>query len=247
MVPMTRAGRLISLAGALLAAALAAAPAQAQDANDPFEPVNRVIFDVNEVFDVNILRPAAVFYRDNFPQPVRTGVTNFLQNLRSPLTFANQVLQGDAHGAGVALARFMLNTTVGLAGFVDIAGQNGMPYEYESLDQTLAVWGLPEGPYLVLPLFGGSSVRDATGFGVEFFYDPVSLYLDNVHLYELALVRGMISGVDTRAIYIDALDDMKRNSLDYYAAMRSLYRQRRDNWIRDGAPAPNQPTFDDFE
>lgn len=244
---MKRAGRLIFLAGALLAASLVALPAQAQDANDPLEPINRVIFDANEVFDVNILRPAALFYRDNLPSPVRNGVTNFLQNLRSPLTFANQLLQGDVHGAGVALARFLLNTTVGIGGFIDVAGRNGMPYEYESLDQTLAVWGLPEGPYLVLPLFGGSSIRDAAGFGVEFFYDPASLYLDNVHMYELALVRGMVAGVDTRAIYIDILDDMKRNSLDYYAAMRSLYRQRRDNWIRDGAPAPSQPTFDDFE
>jgi phospholipid-binding lipoprotein MlaA len=241
--------RPLAAAAAVLLALCVPALARAStagDANDPLEPVNRAIFEVNELFDRVLLRPAAVFYRNNIPEPVRNGVTNVLHNLRSPLTFANEVLQGDVHGAGVAVARFALNSTVGIGGILDVAAENGMPYQYESLDQTLAVWGVPEGPYLVLPVFGSSSLRDAGGFGVEFFYDPFNLWLDHNDLNEVVLARGGITGIDQRATYLEALDDMKRNSFDYYAAMRSLYRQRRDNWIRDGAPPPDQPTFDDI-
>ena len=233
--------------GAPVAAAVAPSPG----VNDPLEPLNRGIFWVNEALDVVLIRPAAEVYRTVLPAPLRTGIRNVLQNLRSPLTIANQALQGDWQGVEVATGRFLLNTTVGLGGLFDVAGRLGMPYQYESFDQTLAVWGVPEGPYLVLPLFGPSSFRDAAGFGAEFLADPVGLYVDGKPWEtEFTYSRAGASGLDTRAGYIEVIDDLRRNSVDYYAAMRSLYRQRREGWIRDGAPpAENQfpeiPDYDD--
>ncbi|OYQ33684.1 ABC transporter [Niveispirillum lacus] len=225
---------------------MAAGPAE--DMNDPLEPVNRAIFWVNEGLDVVLIRPAAKVYRTVLPNPVQKGVRNVLRNLRSPLDLTNQLLQGDWQGAGDVLRRFTINSTIGLGGLMDVAADHGMPYEYESLDQTLAVWGIPEGPYLVLPLLGPSSVRDATGFAGEFFADPVSNYASNTNQDWITLSRGTLTALDTRAEYIEALDDVKRNSFDYYASMRSLYRQRRDGWIRDGKPDVEQmPDIPDYE
>ncbi|MBP7336839.1 VacJ family lipoprotein [Niveispirillum sp.] len=225
---------------------VAAGPAE--DVNDPFEPVNRAVFWVNEGLDVVLIRPAAKVYRTVLPTPVQKGVRNVLRNLRSPLDLTNQLLQGDWHGAGDVLRRFTINTTIGLGGLIDVAADHGMPYEYESLDQTLAVWGLPEGPYLVLPLVGSSSVRDAAGFAGEYFADPVSNYASNTDRDWITYTRATLTVLDTRAEYIEALDDVKRNSFDYYASMRSLYRQRRDGWIRDGKPNVEQmPDIPDYQ
>lgn len=221
---------------------------QSEDVNDPLEPVNRAIFWVNEGLDVVLIRPAAKVYRTVLPTPAQKGVRNALRNLRSPLDLTNQLLQGDWDGAGNVLKRFLINSTVGLAGLIDVAGDNGIPYEYESLDQTLAIWGIPEGPYLVLPLLGPSSLRDATGTAGEFLADPVSNYASNTDREWVNYTRAGLSALDTRAEYIEALDDVKRNSFDYYASMRSLYRQRRDGWIRDGKPAVEQmPDIPDYE
>ncbi|WP_225889761.1 MlaA family lipoprotein [Indioceanicola profundi] len=235
---------------ALLIGLGSAGPALAQDnVNDPLEPVNRAVFWFNEALDVVLIRPAAEIYRAVVPDPAQRGVRNVLQNLRSPLDLTNQLLQGDWKGAGTVTKRFLINTTVGIGGIFDVAGQNGLTYEYESFDQTLAVWGVPEGPYLVLPLIGSSSLRDAAGFGVEFLADPVSNYAANTDQDWITYTRAGLTVVDTRAGYIEAIDDLKRNSFDYYAAMRSLYRQRRDGWIRDGAPAqdafPDIPDYDE--
>ncbi|WP_240002294.1 VacJ family lipoprotein [Oleisolibacter albus] len=224
------------------------APTEADNTNDPLEPINRGVFWFNELLDVVLLRPAAEIYREVVPDPAQTGVRNALRNLRSPLDLANQTLQGDWDGAGNVLKRFALNTTVGIGGLIDVAAQQGIPYEYESFDQTLAVWGVPEGPYLVLPLIGASSVRDAVGFGAEYLGDPVSLYASNNDLEWANYTRAGLTVLDTRAGYIDVIDDLRRNSFDYYAAMRSLYRQRRDGWIRDGAPdASRLPDIPDYE
>lgn len=219
------------------------------DPNDPLEGFNRDMFSVNEALDEYALRPAAKAYRWALPDFAQTGIRNVLWNLRSPVTLANKLLQADFEGAGVAVGRFLINSTVGLGGLIDVAGDHGLPYEYESLDQTFAVWGIPEGFYLVVPLLGPSTLRDAAGFGLEAWADPVSRYLDNTHADWAMYTRGAVTVVDTRAQYLDALDDLKRNSVDYYAAMRSLYRQRQNNLIRNGKPDPAQypeiPDYDD--
>lgn len=227
-------------------AQVAAGPAE--DVNDPLEPINRGIFWFNEGVDIVLIKPAAKVYRTVLPTPAQKGVRNVLRNLRSPLDLTNQLLQGDWHGAGNVFRRFVINTTVGLGGLIDVAADKGMPYEYESLDQTLAVWGVPEGPYLVLPLLGSSSLRDATGLAGEFLADPVSNYASNTDRDWFNYTRAGLTALDTRAEYIEAIDDIKRNSFDYYASMRSLYRQRRDGWIRDGKPDVEQmPEIPDYE
>lgn len=244
-VPLVRT---VALVLAVAMAGLVAPARAADDPNDPLEPVNRAIFWVNEGLDVAVIRPAAEVYRAVLPTPAQTGVRNVLQNLRSPLDLVNQLLQGDWDGAGTVTKRFLINTTLGIGGLIDVAGANGLPYEYESFDQTLAVWGVPEGPYLVLPLLGPSSMRDAVGFGAEMLADPVGNYASNTDRDWITYSRATATALDTRATYLDVLDDVKRNSFDYYASMRSLYRQRRDGWIRDGAPAPADlvdiPDFD---
>jgi phospholipid-binding lipoprotein MlaA len=215
--------------------------------NDPLEGVNRAIFWFNDGVDTVVIRPLAVVYKAILPTPAQNGVRNFMRNLRSPLDLANQLLQGDVDGAGTVLGRFLLNSTVGLGGLIDVAADNGLEYEYESLDQTLAVWGVPEGPYLVLPLTGPSSVRDAVGFVGESYADPVTNWARNTDRNWIIYTRIGLVGLSTRADLLEPLDDLKRNSLDYYAAMRALYRQRRDGLIRDGAPDPSQlPAIPDY-
>lgn len=214
--------------------------AHRDDANDPLEPINRGVFWFNEILDKVIIRPVAEVYRTVLPDPVRTGVRNVLQNIRSPLDLTNQLLQGDLEGAGNVVKRFAINTTVGLGGLIDVAGQNGIPYQYESFEQTLATWGIPEGPYLVLPVVGSSSLRDGPALFLEAWVDPVTRYAGNNDAEWFTYGRAGLIIADTRAEYIQVIDDLRANSFDYYAAFRSLYRQRRDGWIRDGAPDPNQ-------
>lgn len=221
---------------------------EADEANDPLEPINRGVFWFNELLDVVVIRPAAEVYRAVLPTPVRTGVRNVLRNVRAPLDLTNQVLQGDWDGAGDVLARFTINTTVGLGGLIDVAARNGIPYEYESFEQTLAVWGVPEGPYLVLPIVGASSLRDGPALFLEAWADPVSRFAANNEAEWFTYSRVGLTVADTRSEYIEVIDDLRANSFDYYAAFRSLYRQRRDGWIRDGAPDPSQfPDIPDAE
>ncbi|MFM2041771.1 MAG: hypothetical protein RLY86_347 [Pseudomonadota bacterium] len=225
-----------------------AAPVTMSDANDPLEPVNRAIFWFNEALDVVLIKPAAQVYKAVLPDAAERGVTNVLQNLREPLNFANQGLQGDWEGAGNALKRFGINSTLGIAGIIDVAEDMGVPYEYESLEQTLAVWGVPEGPYLVLPLIGSSSLRDGPALLGETLADPVRITATEADAQWFNYTRTGLIIVDTRATYLQVIEDLRRNSVDYYAAMRSLYRQRRDGWIRDGAPDPNAfPDIPDYE
>lgn len=220
-----------------------------KEANDPLEGFNRAIFGFNEGTDILLFRPAAEIYRTVLPNPIRNGIRNFLRNLRSPLDIANNLLQGDLNGAEVATKRFLINTTAGVGGVMDIAADNGLPYRSEDLGQTLAVWGVPEGPFLVLPLLGPSNFRDAAGVAGEAYGDPLNLWATNTDRDEIPVVRGIVGGIDTRAGLIEPIDDMRRNSLDYYASLRSLYRQNRISEINNGqVPAGSEayPEFPEF-
>jgi phospholipid-binding lipoprotein MlaA len=152
--------------------------AEFEAANDPIEPFNRGVFEVNLALDRAVLKPVATHYRDWVPQGVRDRVHDFVLNLNAPFVFANDVLQGEPDRAAQTLDRFIINSTAGLLGLVDVVGRTGGPrYHTEDFGQTLAVWGAGEGPYLMLPVFGPSNPRDAVGKGVEMVADPTDIAL----------------------------------------------------------------------
>lgn len=215
---------------------------------DPLEDVNRAVFSVNDAVDQAIAAPVARGYRAVTPKLARDGVRNFLRNLRTPVNLANQVLQGDIEGAAADISRFAINTTIGVAGLFDVAADTGLKYEYEDFGQTLAVWGVGHGPYLVLPLIGPSSFRDATGLLADTLADPVRLYLYNTDKEGWYYARVGATALDRREELLDALDDLRKNSFDYYAAMRSAYMQKREALVHDDDPdvvaAPGIPDYD---
>ena len=209
--------------------------AEEEDFNDPLEDTNRAIFDFNQMVDRNVLVPVAKAYRTVLPEVIRDSLRDFLHNLRAPLIFANDALQGDFVLAGQTFARFTLNSTLGVGGLIDVAGRWGqLPYHEQDLGVTFGVWGVPEGPYLVVPVLGPSNPRDLSGQVAEGFGDPFNYIVTGnpYTLYWIPFVRGGVSGVDQRSRYIETLNDIERTSLDYYATIRSLYRQRRAALIR---------------
>ena len=204
--------------------------------NDPLEPVNRVIFDFNEFLQDVLLRPIAKFYNENVNVTVRQGISNFLENLSSPVVIANDLLQGEFERAMRTLSRTIINTTIGIGGLADAAGELGIEGHDEDFGQTLGVYGVGEGFYLVLPVFGPSSPRDAIGkLVIDNYFDPLGLWLDNTDqtkvIYSLTAARG----IDEYAGIFDELNQVKKTSVDYYAAVRSLYRQKRKTEIRNGS------------
>ena len=221
------------------------ATAERDTANDPFESVNRSIFDFNNMLDNAVIEPVAQAYVDIVPEPVRQVVSDTLQYLKTPVIFANDVLQGDVDRAGNTLSRFVTNTTIGFAGMVDTASATGAPYHKEDFGQTLAVWGFGEGPYLMIPVLGPMTLRDGFGKIGDSFIDP----LGEVDEAAFDWSHKIVNGVDKRSDLLDTLDDLERTSLDYYAAIRSLYRQKRNDDISNGegdspVPVPNI-SFDD--
>lgn len=221
-----------------------------EDFNDPFEDTNRKIFEFNQTVDRNVLVPVAKAYRTALPDPVRDSVRDFLNNLREPLVFVNDTLQGQFERAGTTVGRFVINSTIGIGGLVDVAGRWGIPYHEEDLGLTLGAWGIPEGPYIVVPILGPSTPRDLGGQVAEGFGDPWNnLVTGNPWtLYWIPFVRGGVSGIDQRSRYIETLADIERTSLDYYATIRSLYRQRRAALIRhEQENLPPNPGFTQHE
>jgi len=218
---------------------------------DPFYGFNKAVFAFNDVADQAVMRPIAKGYRAAVPKPARTGLKNFLRNLRAPVNLANEVLQGDMRGAGNVLTRTTVNTLIGVGGIVDVAAMEGYPYDQEDFGQTLAVWGVDHGPYLVLPVLGPSSMRDGSGLLVDHFLDPLNWYFYNVRPSNEGWAYGRLvaDGLVKREELLDVLDDLRRNSFDYYAAMRSAYVQRRDAMVRDvsvaGASAASIPDYSD--
>ena len=211
----------------------ACSTAQGEGIADPIEGFNRGVFKFNDVVDTAVLKPVAEGYRAGVPQPARTGVRNALRNLKTPAIVANEILQGDVQGAGDGMTRFFANTFFGLAGIFDVAGSEGLKYQEEDFGQTLGVWGAGTGPYVVLPFFGPSSARDTAGLAVDWYADPVRLVLDNGDHYVASYTRTGLTVVDKREQLLDVMDDLKKNSIDYYAAMKSTYVQRREALIAD--------------
>lgn len=206
--------------------------------NDPWEPFNRAVFEFNRAMDKVLLRPLAEAYRGVVPEFGRDMVKNFLDNLRSPVILANDILQGEKDRAGETGSRLMANTIVGLGGLFNVTD---IEFHNEDFGQTLAVWGMNEGPYLVLPLLGPSPIRDTLGLVGDTLMDPVVWYAHDTDRYAINWVRFGTRAVDTRSRNIETLDEIERGAIDFYATVRSLYRQRRNDEIRNGRPPQTVP------
>lgn len=218
--------------------------------SDPFEDTNRAIFSFNNAVDDAVIHPIAKGYKAVIPAPARTGVDNALKNLRSPVDFSNQILQGDLDGARVVFVRAAVNSLLGIGGLVDLAGHEGIEYEFEDFGQTLAVWGLDHGPYLVVPILGPSSMRDYVGYAVDSFMDPLRWYLFNIDEAHIYYGKVGVNYLNLRANLVDVLEDLEKSSIDYYAATRSAYYQRRDALVKDQNPddaaSPAIPDYEDY-
>jgi phospholipid-binding lipoprotein MlaA len=249
--------------GASLAISGCASSASEDDAllaydepNDPIEPVNRAIFDLNMFLDGLIVEPLAELYRFMLPQEARNSVRSFLRNLSTPVILANDLMQGEMDRAGNTVARFMVNTTIGVGGLFDIAEKQGYPYHSEDFGQTMAVHGVDDGFYLVLPVLGPSSLRDTGGRVVDIFLDPLSYGSDDIW-DAVGPGRAIIRGIDARERNIETLRELEQDSVDFYARIRSLYYQTRREEISNGRaddvpylPAPglsDTETNDDSE
>ncbi len=242
------AGVLVSLLGLAACATPPKDPdalASWQEANDPLEPMNRDFFEFNRIFDAVLLRPVAEFYDAVLPQVVQDSVTNFLNNLRSPVILTNDLLQGEWSRANDTFSRFMINSIFGIGGLFDVAKHQFKPHD-EDFGQTLAVWGVGAGPYVMLPILGPNPPREIVGRLVDLVIDPVtwlSFFMGGT-VSDLSLGRTALTGVDLRARNAKLLEELERTSIDYYATVRSLYRQHRASEIRNGAPAPEDDTDD---
>ena len=215
--------------------------------SDPFEGTNRAVFAFNNAVDDAIIHPVVKGYRTVVPKPGRTGLRNFLRNLKSPVTFTNQVLQGDVKGAGDVAVRTTVNTLLGFGGLIDIAGHEGIEYEQEDFGQTLGVWGVGHGPYIVVPFLGPSSLRDYSGYFVDMLADPLRWYLHNIDEEGWYYAKLGADYLDLRESLIDVLKDLESSSIDYYAAVRSTYAQRRDALVRDQSHAAPQANASDLD
>lgn len=228
------------------AGAVKAAPSDMEkDDNDPLEPINRFFFGFNEILYEYLLGPIARGYNAVLPDFMRDGIGNFLRNINGPVVLANDLLQGEFKRAYETSARLVINSTAGVVGFIDVAERLGFKAHEEDFGQTLGVWGVGEGLYLVLPIIGPSNPRD--GFGklfVDGFLDPLGLWLDNTGRGEIAWALTGVNGVVTYANVVNDLDRMRETSVDFYGALRSLYRQKRAAEISNGNVGVNLPNFD---
>lgn len=217
---------------------------------DPWEGFNRKMFGVNNAIDGVLLVPAAQLYRAVTFKKQRKGIRNFLDNLKTPVVLINDLLQGEFKRAGNTAGRFVINTTVGFGGMGDPAERIGIPQHGEDFGQTLAVWGVDSGPYMVLPVFGPSTLRDGFGAGVGVAMDPATwIRTDAASLFRYS--RAGVTGVAIREPLIEPLEEIKANSLDHYASFRSFYLQSRKREIANGRTnfddLPDIGDFDEFD
>ena len=222
------------------------------DVKDCFENLNRVTFKINQTLDGAIFEPIARVYRV-IPSPLRTGTGNALDNLSSLVTIPNNILQGDFKKAGINLSRFAVNTTLGVAGVFDVAQMIGFPeYEKEDYGQTLGAMGVGEGCYIVLPVIGPSTVRDTVGsftniLGGDPWYN-ITAAKDTRYFSDIDYYSSRVGvGIDFRAKNIDSFDNLEKNSMDFYASVRSLYLQDRQQKIANSNVITETQNDSDWE
>lgn len=221
------------------------------EVNDPFEEWNRSFFALNMLADELVVEPVAVGYTTIFPKPVRRSITNFMDNILSPVTLANDLLQFEFGRAGTTITRFVLNTTIGIGGVFDFARVGGIEGHKEDFGQTLAVYGFGEGFFLMAPLLGPAPPRDLAGVIVDSAINPLN-YTKQEDTWMLRAGLSAFDMINDRAENIETMDNLERTSLDYYATVRSLYRQNRKSEISNGRDLNDMPDFefdldDDFD
>ncbi len=200
---------------------------------DPLEPMNRKFYAANEALDKYAVKPVVNTYIKITPALIRAAIANFFDNIGDIFSSINGLLQGKPVKAGADLSRFVINTTLGMAGFVDIASKMGIESGNEDLGQTLGYWGLGQGPYLFLPLLGPTTFRDGSGLGVQFYADPLDYVIEDPG------VRNGVTAlriIDARADAEDVVNLVDRAALDRYRFIRSAYLQRRLYLVHDGRP-----------
>lgn len=215
---------------------------------DPFEKYNRHSLKMNDALDKAVLLPIAKGYRAVTPEAGRMVIRNFLRNLNSPVIIGNELLQGDLKGAHDASIRMVVNTLAGFGGILDLASDGGFEYQPEDFGQTLATWGVGDGLYIMIPLLGPSTLRDTAGRFVDSYADPLRTYLFNIEEGHLQYSRTGMEVLSGREELIEVIDDLRKNSFDYYAAVRSAYYQRRQAQIHEsGGEMMEIPDYDEFE
>jgi phospholipid-binding lipoprotein MlaA len=215
---------------------------------DPWGGFNRKIFWFNEKADIYVIRPVAVGWDFIMPDLVQTALRNFFSNIRFPVTFVNNILQAKPVEASEDLARFLANTTYGIAGFWDPAKSIGLPGHNEDFGQTLGYWGVPPGPFLMLPLLGPSSPRDTVGLVADSATQPYGYFL----AWYISAAVTATNIINTRARYIEEIDENRRTALDFYSFQRNAYVSYRENQVKDRdqdveVPADSSYYFEDIE
>lgn len=213
-------------------------PGAKPNPEDPYERFNRAMYIFNDSLDRAVLKPVATGYHNYVPSPIRSGIGNFFTNLGTPIDILNNLLQGKLLNALSDTGRLVINTTIGIGGLFDPASAIGLVEHDEDFGQTLAVWGVPSGPYLVLPFFGPSGIRDGVGDLVDTYADPLYYYDENPEQYYLYALHY----IDLRASLLQA-DDLLQDAFDPYAFIRDAYLQRREYVIYDGNPPPALPDY----
>lgn len=218
---------------------------QTVESIDPLEDFNRAVFGFNEALDAVIFLPLAKIYQAIFPKPIRDSFRNFMRNLNAPFILANDILQGEGRRAGITLNRFLINTTLGVGGLLDVAKGMGLTHHDEDFGQTLGVWGMGEGVYLVLPIIGPSTIRDGLGKVGDAFINPLNymstagddaekVFFGHSHnMADFLFGLRLLEGVDTRERLIEPIDLLKKDplALDYYTLIRSVFLQHRKKEI----------------
>lgn len=234
--------RLSALSLPLIVLLSGCAASDARVEYDPLEPLNRGVHQINDVTDRVLLKPVAKGYKAVVPSFARSGVSNFFDNLGTPRSAINNFLQGKPKRGFDDIARFLFNSTLGIGGLVDIASRGGLEEYDEDFGQTLAVWGVPDGPYIVLPFLGPSTLRDAFVRPADIFADPM-YYLDDSTVRDKLVVLNII---DLRTRLLSA-DRLLEDSKDRYITIRESYLQNRNFVIHDGNPPMDDDFYDDFE
>ena len=213
---------------------------------DPYEKFNRHVFRFNQDVDQILLKPVAETYKTFVPVPLNKGITNFFSNVNEIVVVANDLLQLKFEQAFSDAGRFFVNTTIGVLGLFDVADKTGLPKHDEDFGQTLGYWGFDPGPYLVLPFFGPSSMRDVLGRGLDTFLDPRVYYANSERkdVQDFVIFTNVLRATDIRADLLGVEEILDTAALDSYTYIRDAYLQRREYLVHDGHP-PKRETFDE--